>query len=82
MVIRGGSGFAAIAFSLSKLGVNMVSNKLVVSGYNDGVLLIELTYNGLLDFEQIDKICETLRQPLNEMGERVTFNISIIDDNF
>jgi hypothetical protein len=60
----------------------MVSNKLVVSGYNDGVLLIELTYNGLLDFEQIDKICETLRQPLNDMGERVTFNISIVDQNF
>ena len=60
----------------------MISNKLVVSGYNDGVLLIELTYNGLLAFDQIDKICETLRQPLNDLGERVTFNITILDDNF
>lgn len=60
----------------------MVSNKLVVSGYSDGVLLIELTYNGVLAFDQIDKICETLRQPLNDIGERVTFNISILDDNF
>jgi hypothetical protein len=60
----------------------MVSNKLVVSGYNEGVLLIELTYNGLLAFDQIDKICETLRQPLNDMGEHVAFNISIVDQNF
>ena len=30
----------------------MVSNKLVVSGYSDGVLLIELTYNGVLAFDQ------------------------------
>ena len=60
----------------------MVSNKLVVSGFNDGVLLIELTYNGLLAFDQIDKICETLRQPLNDMGERVTFNITILSHDF
>lgn len=60
----------------------MLSNKLVVTGSHDGVKLVELTYHGALTFDQVDEICEVLRKPLNEMGERATFTITIIDDNF
>ena len=49
----------------------MLSNKLVVTGYSDGVSLVELEYNAVLTLEQV-----------NEIGERVTFNIIITDDNF
>jgi len=60
----------------------MLSNKLVITGYSDGVSLVELEYNSVLTLDQINEICEVLRKPLNEMGERVTFNIIITDDNF
>jgi len=60
----------------------MLSNKLVVTGSHDGVKLVELTYHGALTFDQVDEICEVLRKPLNEMGERAMFTITIIDDNF
>ena len=60
----------------------MLSNKLVVTGSHDGVKLVELIYHGALTFDQVDEICEVLRKPLNEMGERAMFTITIIDDNF
>ena len=60
----------------------MLSNKLVVTGYSDGVALVELTYNAMLSLDQVNEICEVLRKPINEIGERVTFNITMTDDNF
>ena len=60
----------------------MLSNKLVVTGYSDGVSLVELEYNAVLTLEQVNEICEVLRKPINEIGERVTFNIIMTDDNF
>ena len=60
----------------------MLSNKLVVTGYSDGVALVELTYNAMLSLDQVNEICEVLRKPINELGERVTFNITMTDDNF
>ena len=60
----------------------MLSTKLVVTGHSDGVSLVELEYNAVLTLEQVNEICEVLRKPINELGERVTFNIIITDDNF
>ena len=60
----------------------MLSYKLVVTGHSDGVALVELTYNAMLSLDQVNEICEVLRKPINELGERVTFNITMTDDNF
>lgn len=59
----------------------MLSNKLVVSGYSDGELVVKLTYNYLLTLKEIEEICEVIREPLNSMGASLTFNIAITDEN-
>lgn len=58
-----------------------MSNKLVVSGYSDGELVVKLTYNYLLTLKEIEEICEVIREPLNSMGASLTFNIAITDEN-
>ena len=60
----------------------MLSNKLTITGIVEGVTLITFSYDGVLTFHQIEELCDTIRKPLNELGERVTLNVTIIDDNF
>ena len=60
----------------------MLSNRLTIAGNADNVPVLTCTYNSVLTFEQVDAICEALRSPLNDLGERIKFTVTIIDDNF